>query len=249
MAPVIHDGGHPTRDNMLSQSAAKSVVTIDQVYQWIDQQPYSTDVEKNKAKYFCLAFALFKLLKRRFYGYVPAEAGSDKARDLVLNGLIQARATDDPDAAYRVVEAELAFLYDFYTRNVVLVGAKTYVCIAVAVAGLTTWAAFFGALGPGYHRLHVGVRDLDRSVTMLVVVITAAIEIFQAVARLASNWRYVKTVYRCVCEDRSWSKRRWSHLWCKESIAPPDTRYWEEKVGRYLLLKRFHHRRGTCSPG
>ena len=141
MAPVIHDGGHPTRDNMLSQSAAKSVVTIDQVYQWIDQQPYSTDVEKNKAKYFCLAFALFKLLKRRFYGYVPAEAGSDKARDLVLNGLIQARATDDPDAAYRVVEAELAFLYDFYTRNVVLVGAKTYVCIAVAVAGLTTWTA------------------------------------------------------------------------------------------------------------
>ena len=172
----------------------------------------------------------------------------------MLTGLIHAGAIG-PDAAFRVVEVELAFLYDFfYTRNIVLgnivlVGAKTYICIAVAVAGLTMWTAFFGTLGPGYHRLHVGVRDLDRSVTMLVVVITAAIDIFQAVARLASNWRYVKTVYRCVCEDRSWSKRRWSHLWCKESIAPPDTRYWEEKVGQYLLLKRFHHRRGTCSPG
>jgi len=149
---------------MLSQSAAKSVVTIDQVYQWIDQQPDS-DVEKDRARDFCLTFALFKLLKRRFYGYVPAEAGSAKARSLVLNGLIH-MGTTGPDAAFRVVEAELAFLYDFfYTRNIVLVGAKTYICIAVAVAGLTMWTAFFGTLGPGYHRLHVGVRNLDCSVT------------------------------------------------------------------------------------
>ncbi|CAD6271641.1 unnamed protein product [Miscanthus lutarioriparius] len=241
MEPVIHTGGHRVRENMLSQSAAKSVVTIDQVYQWIDQQPDS-DVEKDRAKDFCLAFALFKLLKRRFYGYVPAEAGSEKARSLVLNGLIH-MGTTGPDAAFRVVEAELAFLYDFfYTRNIVLVGAKTYICIAVAVAGLTMWTAFFGTLGPGYHRLHIGVRDLDRSVTMLVVVITAGLEVFQAVAGFSSNWRYVKTVYRCVRDDRPWSGRRLGHhLWWKQSITPPETRYWEDKVGQYVLLKRFNH--------
>ncbi|CAL4908989.1 unnamed protein product [Urochloa decumbens] len=243
MEPVVHDhdgGGHAARDDMLSQSAARSVVTIDQVYQWIDQQPYS-DFEKDRAKDFCLAFALFKLLKRRFYGYVPAEAGSDKARGLVLTGLIHAGATG-PDAAFRVVEAELAFLYDFfYTRNIVLVGAKTYIFIAVAVAGLTMWTAFFGTLGPGYHRPHVGVRDLDRSVTMLVVVITAGLEVFQAVVGFSSNWRYVKTVYRCVRDERPWAKRRRSHLWWKESITPPETKYWEDKVGQYVLLKRFHH--------
>ncbi|KAF8715854.1 hypothetical protein HU200_026808 [Digitaria exilis] len=242
MEPVVHDGGRPARDNMLSQTAAKSVVTIDQVYHWIDQQPYS-DFEKDRAKDFCLAFALFKLLKRRFYGYVPAEAGSDKARDLVLTGLIHAGATG-PDAAFRVVEAELAFLYDFfYTRNIVLVGAKTYIFIAVVVAGLTMWTAFFGTLGPGYHRPHIGVRNLDRSVTMLVVVITAGLEVFQAVVGFSSNWRYVKTVYRCVRDDRPWSsKRRQIHLWWKESITPPEARYWEDKVGEYVLLKRFHHR-------
>ncbi|XP_020398972.1 uncharacterized protein [Zea mays] len=242
MEPVIHTGGHRVRENMLSQSAVKSVVTIDQVYQWIDQQPDS-DVEKDRAKDFCLAFALFKLLKRRFYGYVPAEAGSEKARSLVLNGLIHMDATG-PDAAFRVVEAELAFLYDFfYTRNIVLVGAKTYICIAVAVAGLTMWTAFFGTLGPGYHRLHIGVRNLDRSVTMLLVVITAGLEVFQAVAGFSSNWRYVKTVYRCVRDDRRWSGRRLGHhLWWKQSIAPPETRYWEDKVGQYVLLKRFERR-------
>jgi hypothetical protein len=242
MLPVIHDGGRPAVDEMLAQSRGKSVVTIDQVYKWIEQQPGS-EVEKDKARDFCLAFALFKLLKRRFYGYVPAEAGSAKARELVLTGLVHAGATG-PDAAFQVVEAELAFLYDFfYTRNIVLVGAKTYICIAVAVAGLTMWTAFYGTLGPGYHRLRVGVRDLDRSVTFLIVLITAGLEVFQAVAGFSSNWRYVKTVYRCVRDGRDWSRRwRGKHLWWNESITPPETRYWEQKVGQYALLKRFRHR-------
>ncbi|KAJ1263584.1 hypothetical protein BS78_09G197100 [Paspalum vaginatum] len=199
MEPVIHD----------SYYDAKSVVKIDQVYQWIDRQEYS-DFEKDKAKDFCLAFALFKLLNWRFYGYVPAEAGSEKACDLVLDGLIHMGATG-PDAALRVVEEELAFLYDFfYTRNMVLVGAKTYILIAVAVAGLTMWTAIFGTLGPGYHHLLIGapVPNLDRSVTLLVVVITAGLEVFQAVSGFSSNWRYVKTVYRCVRDDQPWSGRR-----------------------------------------
>lgn len=48
MEPVIHTGGHRVRENMLSQSAVKSVVTIDQVYQWIDQQP-DRDVDRTWA--------------------------------------------------------------------------------------------------------------------------------------------------------------------------------------------------------
>lgn len=124
-----------------------------------------------------------------------------------------------------------------------LVGAKTYICVAVAVAGLTMWTAFFGTLGPGYHRLRVGVRDLDGAVTVMIVAITARLEVFQAVAGFSSNWRYVKTVYRCVRDGREWSRRwRGKHLWWNESIVPPETRYWERKVGQYELLKRFRHR-------
>uniref|UniRef100_A0A0E0A1E5 DUF4220 domain-containing protein n=1 Tax=Oryza glumipatula TaxID=40148 RepID=A0A0E0A1E5_9ORYZ len=231
-----------TRDDMVRQSDGKSVVTIDRVYRWIDDEPGYSGVEKDMARDFCLAFALFKLLKRRFYGFVPAEAGSPRARDLVCGGLIRPAVTG-PDAAFRVVEAELAFLYDeFYTRNVVLVGARTYVCIAAAVAGITMWTAFFGTLGPGYHRLRIGVRGLDRSVTVLIVVITAGLELCQAVAGFSSNWRYVKTVYRCVRDDQPWTNRRRGHLWWKESITPPATRYWDDKVGQYVLLKRFGHR-------
>uniref|UniRef100_A0A8R7Q744 DUF4220 domain-containing protein n=1 Tax=Triticum urartu TaxID=4572 RepID=A0A8R7Q744_TRIUA len=108
---------HPSQDEILMTTTVKGVVTIDQVYQWIDRHGYS-DVERDMAKDFCLAFSFFKLLKRRFYGYIPAEASSPKSPDLVLTGLIH-HAVTGPDAAFRVVEAELAFLYDFfYTGNI-----------------------------------------------------------------------------------------------------------------------------------
>jgi hypothetical protein len=253
---LSHEYGRLSREEILMQSTCKSVVTIDTVYRWIDDQGYS-DVEKDMAKDFCLAFALFKLLKRRFYGYVPAEAGSAKALDLVLNGLIHQQvhrpdhhhrhrdvATTGPDAAFRVIEAELAFLYDFfYTRNIVLVGVRTYIFIAVVILALTIWTTFFGTLGPDYRRLRIGVKDLDRSVTVVVIVITAALEMCQALAAFSNNWRYTKTVYRCVRDGRPWhKKRRGGHLWWKESITPPQARYWEDKIGEYVLLKRYSHR-------
>ncbi|KQK05512.2 hypothetical protein BRADI_2g20430v3 [Brachypodium distachyon] len=241
------------------QSSCKSVVTIDQVYRWIDTQDDYSEKEKDMARDFCLAFALFKLLKRRFYGYVPAEARSSKALNLVLNGLIhhQDAVAMGTDAAFRVVDAELAFLYDFfYTRNIVLVGVRTYICIAVVVLALTLWAAFYGTLGPAYRRLVIGVKDLDRSVTVVVVVITAGLEMCQALAAFSNNWRYTKRVYRCVRDGRPWrrgghgddeKKRRpgvWRIWWWwnKENIAPPETKYWEEKIGEYVLLKRYDHR-------
>ncbi|KAM3318340.1 hypothetical protein ACQJBY_035838 [Aegilops geniculata] len=220
----------------------KGVVTIDQVYQWIDRHGYN-DVERDMAKDFCLAFSLFKLLKRRFYGYIPAEAGSPKSLDLVLTGLIH-HAVTGPDAAFRVVEAELAFLYDFlYTRNILPVGVRTYIFIAVVMLSLTMWTAFVGTLGPGYSRPHVGVKDLDRSVTVVLVVITAGLEVCQALAAFSNNWRYVMTVYRCVRDERPWTKQRHGHLWCwKQSITPPATTYWEQKIGQYVLLHWYDHR-------
>uniref|UniRef100_R7WGE9 DUF4220 domain-containing protein n=1 Tax=Aegilops tauschii TaxID=37682 RepID=R7WGE9_AEGTA len=237
----LMSGSHDEILTMMSSTSAKEVITIDQVYRWIDEQGYS-DVEKDMAKDICLAFSLFKLLKRRFYGYNPAEARSRKSLDLVLTGLIHQAVTDhirrvdtSPDAAFRVVEAELTFLYDFfYTRNIVLTGARTHIFTAVLVLGLSMWATFFGTLGPGYSRMVIGVRNLDRAVTVVIVLIIAALELCQAVARLYDNWRYIETVYRCVRDNRPWSKRPRRQLWWKESITPPETMYWnwEQMTGQ-----------------
>ncbi|VAI40209.1 unnamed protein product [Triticum turgidum subsp. durum] len=239
----LMSGSHDEILTMMSSTSAKEVITIDQVYGWIDAQGYS-EVEKDMAKDVCLAFSLFKLLKRRFYGYNPAEARSRKSLGLVLTGLIH-QAVTGPDAAFRVVEVELTFLYDFfYTRNIVLTGARTHIFTAVVVLGLSMWATFFGTLGRGYSRMIIGVRNLDRAVTVVIVVIIAALELCQAVARLYDNWRYIETVYRCVRDNRPWSKRPRRQLWWKESITPPETMYWdwEQMTGQYVLLQWYDHR-------
>jgi hypothetical protein len=46
-----------------------------------------------------------------------------------------------------------------------------------------------------------------------------------------------------VRDGRPWHKKRQGgHLWWKESITPPEARYWEDKIGEYVLLKRYSHR-------
>ncbi|KAK3135157.1 hypothetical protein QOZ80_5BG0415260 [Eleusine coracana subsp. coracana] len=257
MLPVTHDGGRPTAEEMLVQSVSRSVVTIDQVYRWIEQQQPFSEAEKDKARRFCLAFTLFKLLKRRFYGFVPAEAGSRKARDLVLTGLI---IHDADEGAFQVVDAELGFLYDLlYGINSVqaFCGAKPFICIAAAVASVTICEILFGTLAPRYRGVLVGVHSLDRSITVFLVLITAGLEVFQAMlgfsSSSSSNRRYVKTVYRCVRDGRDWTSHTHTHLWLwlgrKKSITPPGTNnnksWWERrehKVGQYAFLKYFRYR-------
>nr|CDM86049.1 unnamed protein product [Triticum aestivum] len=65
-----------------------------------------------RLKDLCLSFALFHLVVRRYFGYTCPESGLDKTRDLVLDGLLQTE--QDYERAFQVIEAELAFLYDFF---------------------------------------------------------------------------------------------------------------------------------------
>jgi hypothetical protein len=45
------------------------------------------------------------------------------------------------------------------------------------MAGLIIWAAFSGTLAPTYHRLMISVTHIDRSVTMLIALIAAVLEV------------------------------------------------------------------------
>nr|ABA95918.2 hypothetical protein LOC_Os12g07100 [Oryza sativa Japonica Group] len=79
VAPMSRDG-----DILAQISSSKSVVTIDWVYPWIDDQVGYSELEKDLARDICLAFTLYKLLKLRLYGYIHAAAGSQKAKDLIF---------------------------------------------------------------------------------------------------------------------------------------------------------------------
>ena len=76
-----------------------------------DEGPLGTSDGK-QLKEVCLSFALFRLMRRRFFGLSCPESKLQKTRDLVLKGLLL-----DCEAAYRVIEAELAFAHDHFLHR------------------------------------------------------------------------------------------------------------------------------------
>jgi len=151
--------------------------TIDSVWRWIESQSI---LDKKVAKDVALSFSLFKLLKRRLCGYGIGEAGLTKTLDFVLHGVI----SEDGNyaRAFRVIEMELAFLYDFlYTRfdtvSYRYKGSQFYFAITV-----TVWNCVTGAFSRHYHRSNLKQRvygiDVIHMVTILLLIIVLALSFY-----------------------------------------------------------------------
>ncbi|CAL4911163.1 unnamed protein product [Urochloa decumbens] len=95
--------------------------TLDQIFEHDDDR-----------KDLCLSFALFQLLFCTYRGiqcYDKEAARHPKTRSLVLEGLLQQQADDDGYArGFRVVEAELGFLYDHIHGGYVLCSRAARYC-------------------------------------------------------------------------------------------------------------------------
>lgn len=154
----------------------------------------------------CLSFALFKLLKRRFCPGLPiAEKGDPAALEFVIA---------EGEHAFRLVELELSFLYDFFytkypalfpaapalriVRFLVLVGLFKVLLLDFAfeaiMSSYTTddvsadWLEF----ATGYSSSQAVVFILFNNI--LVVVMILSIDILQDVATGYSNWATVHYV-------------------------------------------------------
>ncbi|KAF7053041.1 hypothetical protein CFC21_061040 [Triticum aestivum] len=78
--------------------------------------------DRHKYKDVCLSFALYKMLRRRFFGFPIPEANNCGTSELVFKGILE--ETDDYERAFRVTEVELSFLGDFsYGKHAVVFAA------------------------------------------------------------------------------------------------------------------------------
>jgi len=89
-----------------------TIITLDRIW-CSNESPLSTS-DGQQLKEACLSFSLFRLLRRRFFGLACPEAKAKikKTCHLVFKGLL--RAEENYEAAYRVIEAELAFAHDHF---------------------------------------------------------------------------------------------------------------------------------------
>ena len=154
--------------------------TIDTVWRWIESQSVLTKEGVETIKEIALSFSLFKLLKRRLCGYGIGEAGLTKTLDFVLDGLISEEG--NYVRSFRVIEMELAFLYDFlYTRfdtvSYRYKGSQFYFAITV-----TVWNCVTGAFSRHYHRSNLKQRvygiDVIHMVTILLLIIVLALSFY-----------------------------------------------------------------------
>ncbi|VAH23743.1 unnamed protein product [Triticum turgidum subsp. durum] len=94
----------------------KKLVTIEKIWNVDDGNNRllgSTKGSGNRLKDSCLSFALYKLLRRRFYNLPIHEAGQEKTRRLVFDYILQEN-NNNYERAFRVTAVELSFLQDFF---------------------------------------------------------------------------------------------------------------------------------------
>lgn len=93
----------------------KKLVTIEKIWNVDAGRLLGGDTE-NRLKDVCLSFALYKLLRRRFYNLPIHEASLVKTKRLVFDYILQEK--NNHERAFRITKVELSFLQDlFYSKH------------------------------------------------------------------------------------------------------------------------------------
>lgn len=157
----------------------------------------------------CLSFALFRMLRLRFaadhVGHINFPLQYDKCRDFVVKGLLA--NDEDLGRAFRVIEAELGFLFDFFYARYPSIKDTLAPDLAVYIVILAT--SLFTLFSP----------DLLR---------------YQFLAFIFSDWHKVKMLCRYV-RNESWHKA-FMEVPLKVLCHFTVTRYWKGTIGQYFIL-------------
>uniref|UniRef100_A0ACD6AM63 Uncharacterized protein n=2 Tax=Avena sativa TaxID=4498 RepID=A0ACD6AM63_AVESA len=216
-------------------AGAKLFITIDSVWRWIDSHSFKYRETPKRFKQTTLSFTLFKLLKRRFCGYPLSEAGLDKTLHLVLHGLLSEKGRYV--GAFRIIELELAFLYDFFYTKMES-GTTNCVLSVPVTSAVIVWNSISGAFSAHYHRSNLEQRVNGTDVIHWITIVLLAILVF----------KYTVMAFMVPTRLSSVDKMR---RWIQDERQKPRTKTvnwqvfkettWERKLGQYSLLRNFHY--------
>ncbi|KAF8662190.1 hypothetical protein HU200_056389 [Digitaria exilis] len=214
----------------------RKCTTIDSVWRWIESHNIYTEEGRKIAKDVALSFSLFKLLKRRLCRYQIGEAGLDKTLHFVLHGLLSEEG--NYVRAFRVIETELAFLYDFlYTRfDLKVFEYKGFTLYFVGVT-VIVWNSISGAFSRHYHRSNLeqvvhGI-DVTELVTIVLLSIVLPLSIFPK--GFDMRWVILGGIHNTFVSRVRRVKRK------HPSFAREAKKYWQRALGQYSLLLNFDY--------
>ncbi|KAF7009998.1 hypothetical protein CFC21_024475 [Triticum aestivum] len=208
----------------------------------------SSDQGASRWRDLCLSFALFRILRLRFaadhVGSISFPFQEDKCRDFVVKGLLS--DDKDLDRAFRVVEAELGFLFDFFYARYPSIKDTLAPDLIVYAAILAT--SIFTLFSPDLLKYQpTGVNanifihgfNLDLLVTRLVIVWYILLESYQFLSLfIFSDWHKVKMLCRYVRKE-SWHKAL-IEIPLKVLCYFTFSKYWKGSIGQYFILDNAH---------
>uniref|UniRef100_A0ACD5TAQ3 Uncharacterized protein n=1 Tax=Avena sativa TaxID=4498 RepID=A0ACD5TAQ3_AVESA len=249
--PATMEGCHYLVDWPLNKSKLDAPSYAAQLTGHVDQV---IDIEKiwlcnnqsidQELKDTCLSFSLFHLLRRRFFGFTCGES-KERAHDFVFEGLLSEneKGNTDYNRIFRVIETELAFMYDFFfTKSAVIYYgsrvATVFSLLSVSFLSLTVWTV----------RSQEGreMTDADTVISLFVLASAASLELLQLLLYWTSIWSRVSFVCQSLREQARWNTMgccccyiiiRLNELLAKIGVhCAPNKHYWQHKLGQYSLL-------------
>ncbi|XBH93049.1 hypothetical protein VPH35_084060 [Triticum aestivum] len=215
-------------------------ITIDQIWHCEGRLVSSAMDHCKELKDSCLAYAMFQLLKRRYYGMSFAEEHREETHDFVFKGLLQKE--DDYERAFQIVEMELGFCHDyFFTKHTIIfeLEALFFFLFIVRIVLIVTCLSFVAQSTLSVETLspiiEVHTKKSDDTITLLVLATLLLIEILQAAFYLASDWCKVSVTCRYV------KRSRYQRSAFIEKLTGYISRftifgYWKNKIGQYSII-------------
>ncbi|KAG8056901.1 hypothetical protein GUJ93_ZPchr0002g23420 [Zizania palustris] len=223
---------------------AADTVSVDKVWECKGKLLGSGSRGAARRRDLCLSFALFRLLRLRFgadhVGDLNFHSYNDLSKSLVIGRLLS--DDQDLDRAFRVVEAELGFLFDFFYarypsfKDSIVLDLILYLLI-MATSLFTLFSSVLLHYRPSTSsRVNIIIHsfNLDLFVTRVVVSLYIFLESYQFLSLMLSDWHKVKMMCHYVLKS-SWHRASVEipmKLLCRLNVS----RYWKNTINQYFLL-------------
>ncbi|XP_039169651.1 uncharacterized protein LOC104442999 [Eucalyptus grandis] len=225
------------------------VVTIEKVWKCQGWLLRSEGGDKDsKLKDICLSFSLYKLLRLKFSDYSLPKQAHEKAWKLIQYLYAEGNGYE---RAFRVVELELSFLFDyFYTKYVTIFQPLGWRIKLVEFLFLVIGVpVMIGLFYPWYNSNRSqgevqlatkGGLSIDFLVTALIVLIFACVELVQCFFMVISEWTKVSLLCK-YARTNSWQESKLMEKLIGLICRTPSPKPWERKLHRYSLHESYDY--------
>ncbi|KAI5020759.1 hypothetical protein ZWY2020_045647 [Hordeum vulgare] len=218
----------------------KKLVTIEKIWNVDAGRLLGGDTE-NQLKDVCLSFALYKLLRRRFYNLPIHEASLRKTKRLVFEYILQEK--NNYERAFRITKVELSFLQDlFYSKHAAMFAGGFPVfsmLMSLVLVAATCYLEYPVRYIP--ERMDQADENIITHGVMFTRVIVSLIivkELLEVCQYVFSQWTKVLLICRHV-------KHRWMQNWMVEAAMRMMFCFvrhkWDPKFFQYNLLISNSH--------